>query len=184
MSEFLPESQMPKEPSFGQVAPTAYGEAQPQQPLHPAPLGVAFTTPASVSERPWIVAALAGVVTGAVAAFVYAAVSFAVGTEILALVMAIGAAVGVVVGKVSRRPGALNGVIAMVIAAPATLAAAVLLVVFTVTDSIPDGLSVLGRVDYAAALHAYFSDALGYVWFGASVVVAFIAARRVSPASK
>lgn len=145
---------------------------------------MAFAAPANVSGRPWIVAALAVVVTGAFAAFVYAAVSFAAGTEILALVMAIGAAIGVVVGKVSGRPGALNGVIAMVIAAPATLAAVVLLVVFTVTDSIPDGLSVLGQVDYGAALYAYFSDALGYVWFAASVVVAFIAARRVSPASK
>jgi hypothetical protein len=120
------------------------------------------------------------VVAGVVVAFVYAALSFLIEREVLALIMAVGGLIGFTVGKVSGRQGVLNGVISALIALPATLAAVVLLVIFSAADSIPDGLSLLGDVNYDVAIKAYFEDALGYVWFAASIVVAFITSMRVN----
>lgn len=176
MSEFLPEQSGPP-----QAPAQAYGQPQPMQMSAPPAPSAAFTGPPA--GRPWLLAAMAGVVAGVVAAFIYAAVSFIVDREVLMLVMAVGGFVGFVVGKVSAREGFANGLVAVLVAAPATLLAAALLVVFTTAGSIPEGLSRLADVDVAAVLRVYFSDFLGFVWFGASVVVAFMTSVGVNASS-
>lgn len=202
MSDFQPESTptgapqspQPQRAGYNQPAPPPYGLAPEQLPGHPqAPATGQQARPGTFTPaqpptpyqagsegRPWLVAALAGVIVGAVVAFVYAALSFVIEREILAAIMAVGGLIGFAVGKVSGRKGILNGIIAALIAIPATLAAVVLLVVFTVTDSISEGLSVLGDVNYDVAIEAYFEDALAYVWFAASIFVAFVMSMRAN----
>ena len=173
----VPQQSLPaQQPSYGQPQRPSYG--QPQQPP-----GVAFGEPAPAPYqesrgRSWLLAALAGVVAGALAALVYASVSYLIQREFLMLIIAIGMVIGVTVRMVSARPGAISGVLAAVIAVPATLAAAIMLVVFFAAGSIPDGLSVLGDVNYGTVVSGYFSDPLGYVWFAASVIFAFVSGMK------
>lgn len=176
MTEFQPEPVapvQPQQPTY--AAPPAYG--QPQQPTYAAP-PVPYSAPSDKEGQPWVLVVLAGLAAGALAAFAYGAVSFLLTTEVLALVMGIGAAIGITVGRMSGNPGILSGMVAALIAVPSTLAALVLLVVFTVAGSIPDGLSVIGDVDPGTVLRLYFEDPLGYVWFAASVFIAFATGRK------
>ncbi len=193
MSDFQPDG-VPA-PPVSSNQPPAYVQAQPlaAQPVQPppyvqqqsmtqAPASHASTPAAYVSAdelgRPWILAIAAGLVAGAVAAFAYAAISYAIEREILIAIMGIGMVVGFVVRRVSGREGWIGGVISVAIAAVATLAAVALLVVFTAVDSIPDGMKVLGDVDYGIALRLYFSDFLSYVFVAASLLFAFLGGRK------
>jgi len=171
------------QPGYGQPQP-GYGQAQPgygQAPLAygqpPTPMPYAYG--GSADKGSWLLAILVGIATAGVAAFAYAALSFVTGHQYLALGVALGGAIGFAVGKASGRKSILNGVIAAGLAVPATIGAAMLLIVFTAAGSITEGMSLLGQVDFQAAIGVYFGSFFGALWLVASVVMAFVVSTRV-----